>query len=118
LIREIAAKTGIPSSTIWDVFTTRLGDVWRKCRLVLQNLTEEQQEQGLTQSRAPLMVLQRAKALAWCFLSTRDESWFFYSTPHQRLWISWDAETPEVARRVIYTPNLMVTILRMLPVFT
>jgi hypothetical protein len=109
-IREIATETGIPSSTVWYVLTTRLGYIWRKCRLVAHSLTAQQQEQRLLQSRALLKMLQKAKAHAWRYLSTGDESWFFYYTPHQKLWLPQDVEAPAVARRLIDTPKLMVTI--------
>jgi hypothetical protein len=34
----------------------------------------------------------------------------FYDTPHRKLWIPPDVETPEVARQLITTPKLMITI--------
>jgi hypothetical protein len=39
-----------------------------------------------------------------------DESWFFYYTPRQTLRMPPDVETPEVVRRLINTPKLMITI--------
>jgi hypothetical protein len=44
------------------------------------------------------------------FLLTGDESWFFDDTPHQKLCMPPDVETPEVARRLINTSKLMITI--------
>jgi hypothetical protein len=57
-----------------------------------------------------LVNLRKAQRNTWRFLLTGDGSWFFYYTPHQKLWMSPDVETPEVARRSINTPKLMITI--------
>jgi hypothetical protein len=42
--------------------------------------------------------------------SDLDESWFFYYTANSRIWLPPDAEIPEVARRLMNTPKIMVTV--------
>jgi hypothetical protein len=39
-IRQITTGTGILAPTIWQVLITRLGRIWRKCRLVPRALSE------------------------------------------------------------------------------
>jgi hypothetical protein len=62
------------------------------------------------ESRALLSLLAKAKRRAWQFIITSDESWFFYVTLHSKIWVPRDADTPEVARQLIDTPKVMVTI--------
>jgi hypothetical protein len=66
--------------------------------------------QRLEQTQLLLVNLRKVQRNARHFLLMGDESWFFYYTPHQKLWMPPDVETPEVARRLIETPKLMVTI--------
>jgi hypothetical protein len=44
------------------------------------------------------------------FILTSDEFWFFDYTPNSRIWLSPDAETPEVARQLIKTSTVMVKV--------
>jgi histone-lysine N-methyltransferase SETMAR len=52
----------------------------------------------------------QGKKRTWQFILTDDESWFFDVTPHSKIWLPRDADTPEVARQLINTPKVMVTI--------
>jgi hypothetical protein len=61
-------------------------------------------------SQVPLITSRPAKSTAWLFFSTGDESWFFYHTPHRKLWILPDVDAPDVARQLIAMPKLMITI--------
>jgi hypothetical protein len=61
-------------------------------------------------SAALLSLLAKAKRRAWQFIITRDESWFFYCTPYSKIWLPADADTPEVAKQLINTPKIMITI--------
>jgi hypothetical protein len=64
----------------------------------------------LAKSIELLQVLTRAEKTKWQFILTGDESWFFYYTPNSRIWLPPDAETPEVAQRLINMPNIMVMV--------
>jgi hypothetical protein len=96
-VRAIAHAGSIPASTVWPVLTTRLAHTWRKCRIVPHALSDTQDQQRIEQSQLLLVNLCKAQRNAWRFLLTGDESWFFYYTPHQKLWMPPDVETPEVA---------------------
>jgi hypothetical protein len=41
---------------------------------------------------------------------TDVESFFFFYPPNSRILLPSEAETPEVARRLIHTPKIMVTV--------
>jgi hypothetical protein len=57
-----------------------------------------------------LEVLQAAKRLGWRFILTGNESWFFYYNPKRKLWLPPDADASQVARQLISTPTVMVTL--------
>jgi transposase len=77
---------------------------------VPHSLSAKQKEDRLTQSRELFEVLQNAKKLRWRFILTGDESWFFYVNQHQKLLLPPDADAPEVTRRLINTPKVMITL--------
>jgi hypothetical protein len=70
----------------------------------------QQREDHLKQIREPFDVLHDAKKLRWRFILSGDESWFFLVHEHQKLWFSSDANAPEVTRRLIKTPKVMITL--------
>jgi hypothetical protein len=57
-----------------------------------------------------LSLLAKAKERAWQFIITDNESWFFYVMSHSKIWLPRDADTAEVAKQLINTPKMMVTI--------
>jgi hypothetical protein len=73
-------------------------------------LTAKQNEDRFWQSCELLEVLQTAKELRWRFILTGDESWFFYYNPKRSLWLPPDVNAPQVARELINTPKVMVTL--------
>jgi hypothetical protein len=109
-IRQIANEAEIPASTFWYLSKIKTGYLWRKCRLVPHAFIEAQRQQWPKQSQLLLTTLRRAKSTGWRSFSTGDESWFFYYTPHQGLWVRPDMDAPEVSRRLIATPKLMVAV--------
>jgi transposase len=109
-VREIAQELQLSASTIFYVLTTRMGYRYRKCHVVPHLLTVKQKEDRVRQSVDLLGTLQTAKRLRWRFILTGDESWFFYFTPKRKLWLPPDADAPQVARQLINTPKVMVTL--------
>jgi hypothetical protein len=57
-----------------------------------------------------LSVLAKAKRRSWQFIITSDKFWFFYYTPHSKIWLPPDANTLEVAKRLINTPKMIIII--------
>jgi hypothetical protein len=104
-IPEIAREARLPASTIFYGLTTRMGYTYRRCRLVPHNLSVQQRNDRLKQSRELFEVLQNAKKLRWRFILTGDESWFFYVSKHQKLWLAPGSDPPEVDRRRINAPR-------------
>jgi hypothetical protein len=73
-------------------------------------LDERQRIERVDKARALLVTLNKAKKCAWHFILTGDESWFFYYTERDSVWLPPDIEVHEVARRLINTPKVMVTV--------
>jgi hypothetical protein len=109
-IREIADEARIPKSTVFDVLRGRLHYSWRNCRLVPHAFTEAQRREWVEKLIALFSLLAKGKRRALQFIITGDESWFLYVVPHSKIWLPRDADTPEVARQLINTPKVMVTI--------
>jgi hypothetical protein len=84
-MREIAPEAKLSASTVFYILTTRMGYIYRKCRLVQHNLSEPHKIDCLRQSHKLLEVLQNANGLRWRFILTGDESWFFYVNEHRKL---------------------------------
>jgi hypothetical protein len=77
---------------------------------VPHTLTEAHRRERVEKSIELLSLLAKAKRRAWQFIITGDESLFFYVTSHSKIWLPRDADTPEVARQLINTPKVMITI--------
>jgi hypothetical protein len=71
---EIAQEAKLPASAVFYVLTTRMGYTYRRCRLVLHDLSEPQKINHLRQSHKLLEMLQNAKGLRWRFILMGDDS--------------------------------------------
>jgi hypothetical protein len=109
-VRRIADMTKIPSAIVISILTNRLGSVSRQCRFVPHVLTEPLWEDRPIRPIELLPILSRAEQTNWHLILTGDESWFFCYPANSRIWLPPDAEKPEVARRLINTPKIMVTL--------
>jgi hypothetical protein len=97
-------------SIVHYVLTTRIDYKYWRCRFVPHRLSAKQKEDRLTQSLELFQVLQNAKRLHWRLILTSDEFWFFYMNGYQKLWLRHDTEAPEVTRRLINTPKVIITL--------
>jgi hypothetical protein len=102
--------TRIPSTTVYNILSKRLRFISRKCRFIPHALTDTLRADRLAKSIELLQILTRAEQTNWRFILTGDESWFFYYPANSGIWLPPDAETPEVARQLINTPKIMVTV--------
>jgi hypothetical protein len=107
---EIAHETRILKSTVFDILRERLNYSARNYRFVPHTLTEAQKRERMEKSKALLSLLAKAKRRAWQFIITDDESWFFYYISHSKIWLPADADTPEVAKQLINTSKIIITI--------
>jgi putative heme iron utilization protein len=109
-LREIADEMHIPKSTVFDILREHLNYSARNYRFVPHTLTEAQRRARVKKSTAFLSFLAKAKRRAWQLILTGDESWFFYYTSHSKIWLPADSDTPEVAKQLINTPKILITV--------
>ena len=67
-------------------------------------------ERRVKDSAALLATLEKASKNSFRFLVTGDETWFFYTSPNNGLWLPPDAEAPTAQRDSHYAPKTMVTV--------
>jgi hypothetical protein len=87
-----------------------MGYIYRRCRLVSQNLSEPQKIDRLRQSHELLEILQNTKRFRWRLILTGNESKFCYVNEHRKFWVSPDSDIPEVAEGLINTAKVMITL--------
>jgi hypothetical protein len=109
-VRKIARKTQIPKSIVYNILVQRLGYCSRKFRLVSHEFDKRRRIERVDKARALFVTLNKAQKRAWYFILTDNESWLFYYTERDSIWLPPDVEAPEVARRLINTPKIMVTV--------
>jgi hypothetical protein len=73
-------------------------------------LSGQQRNDHLRQSQELLEILQNAKRLRWRFILIGDKSCFFCINEHKDLWLASDSDSPEVARRLINTSKVMISL--------
>jgi hypothetical protein len=55
-------------------------------------------------------MLQHQKVGAWYDIATLDESWFYFVTDHERIWLPGGTEAPEREWIAVQSREMMVTI--------
>jgi hypothetical protein len=55
-------------------------------------------------------MLQHQKDRAWHDIVTLDDSWFYFTTDHERIWHPEGTEAPERERITVQSRKMMVTI--------
>jgi hypothetical protein len=111
-VREIPDEKRIPKSNVFDILRPRLHYSARNYRFVPHALTEPKEDNVWKNQQRCFSVRAKAKRRPWELAITADESLFFYYTPHSKIWLPPDTNAPEVARRLINTPKMMITIFR------
>jgi hypothetical protein len=106
----MARETRIPKFTVFNILCVALSSCARNCRLVQDDLTQTQRREHMGNSTAPLSVLANVKRRAWQFLLITDEYRFFHSLADSKIWLSSDAGAAEIAKQLINTPKVMITI--------
>jgi hypothetical protein len=64
----------------------------------------------VTLSTELLRLLEQQKRRAWHDMITLDESWFYFRTDHELIWLAPGETIPERGRHTIQSPRMMVTI--------
>lgn len=107
---EIAAQLGRSPSTVKRYLHEVLQFEFKKTRWVPHFLTDTQKNQRKELSSELIDVLDSASTHNFRFLVTGDESWFFYRSPNNGLWMPKDAPRPESQRPSHYGDKTMIVI--------
>jgi hypothetical protein len=57
-----------------------------------------------------LKMIAGARHESWRYFLTGDESWFFYSTDYEQIWIPQGEKAPTRARRIISRQKVLIAI--------
>jgi histone-lysine N-methyltransferase SETMAR len=109
-IRELANLTCIPATTVYRHLTHSLGFVAKHLRWVSHSLSATQQVQRVTLANRLFPGLGSIKQHGRYFVVALDESWFYFATDHEQIWMRPEEEPPAHSRRIIQDRKIMVTV--------
>jgi hypothetical protein len=85
-VRTLAGTLKIPRSTVWD-HLQKGRFVVKHLRWVPHILDTARKQTRVTMAEGLLRDLQQARHQGWRSFLTGDESWFFYVTDFERIWV-------------------------------
>jgi AraC-like DNA-binding protein len=109
-VRQIATQTCLARSTVHRHLTQSLGFTVRHLHWIPHRLSDNQKEIRVRLSQELLQILQRQQARAWHDIVTLDESWFYFQTDHERIWLTPEQPVPDRERHMIQSPKIMLTV--------
>ena len=109
-VRELARHTCLSRTTVHRHLTCSLGFTVRHLRWVPHRLSDSQKTMRVTLSTELLRLLEQQERRAWHDMITLDESWFYFCTDHELIWLAPGETVPERGGHTIQSPKMMVTI--------
>jgi transposase len=109
-VRQLAAATHLAPSTVYWHLTHKLGFTVRHLRSVPHTLSTLDMERRVACSNQLLTVLNQQRPRHWRDIVTLDESWFYFHTDYETIWLPQGATPPERERQTIQSKKMMVTI--------
>jgi len=109
-VRQIARMTLIPKSTVYNHLVYSLQLVSRHLRWVPHRLSDAEKKKRVTLSTELLKLLESMEAQEWRSIVTLDESWFYFTTDYEAMWLSSSETPPDRERHMVTSPKLMLTI--------
>jgi transposase len=108
--RQLARRTNLPVSTVYDHLTYKLGFTVRYL-LSVRHLRSEADKHTRAQLSFQLFeVLQHQKNRGWHGIITLDESWFYFTTDHEPIWLPEGTDARARERLTVWLRKMMVTI--------
>jgi hypothetical protein len=84
-VRQIAYRTRIPKTTVYNHLVHSLGYTVKHLRWVPHTLSLLQKQKRVEKSKALLELLFSMKHQSWKYIVTLDESWFYLSTGYEMI---------------------------------
>jgi hypothetical protein len=108
-VRSLASDVKYPSTTVWRHLHSS-GYVLRHLHVVPHTFSPDQKAARVESAIELKKVLMLAKYRSWRYFMTGDESWFYYSMDHERIWIPEAATAPTRPKQTISSPEQMLII--------
>lgn len=109
-VRQLSRATHLASSTVYSHLTQKLGYTVRHLRWVPHILSEADKIVRAQLSCQLMELLEAQRRRSWHDIVTLDESWFYFTTDYERIWLPQDTSPPERERLTIQSKKMMVTI--------
>jgi hypothetical protein len=109
-VRYIARLASLSCSTVHSHLTRSPAFRVGHLRWIPSVLTPEQKLNQVRDSQALLKMLQAQQKRSWHDIVTLDESWFYLSTDHERIWPARGETPPDQERHTIRSPKSIFTI--------
>lgn len=109
-VRQIAKRTGIPKSTVFDRMTSKLGYISKHLKWIPCLLSDEQKQNRVIISIDLLKVIQKQERQGWKYFVTGDESWFYLSYDYERQWVVSGEEPDFRVKKMISSEKLMISV--------
>jgi histone-lysine N-methyltransferase SETMAR len=110
-MRQLARRTHLHPSTVYDHLRYKFGVAVRYLHWVPHLLWEADKYTRAQLSFELFEILQHQKDMTRHDIVTIDESWFYLTTDHQRIWLPEETEGPERERISFQSRKMMVTII-------
>jgi hypothetical protein len=108
-VRDIVGLTSLSCSTVHSRVTRSLRFRVRHLRWIPHDFRPEQKLNRVSDSQAFLKILHAQQKRLWHDIVTLDESWFYHSTDHERIWLAPGETLPDRERHAIQSPKFMLT---------
>jgi hypothetical protein len=109
-VRQLSRATHLPYSSVYRRLTTKLGFTVRHLRWVPHTLSEQDKRKRSEYSLQLLRILRSQRPRSWHDIVTLDESWFYFSTDYETIWLPAGASPPERERLSIKSKKMMMTV--------
>ena len=109
-LRQIAQIAGIPKSTVHYHLTVILNFKNMNLKWVSHSLTEEQKAKRILISKQLLKTIRPSKHHNWKYFLTGDESWFYLSYEHERMWVESGDEPQKRSKKMIGEEKDLVSV--------
>jgi histone-lysine N-methyltransferase SETMAR len=108
-VRTFASSPKIPRSTVYD-HLQRGNFTVKHLRWVSHTLDDCAKRVRVDMANSMLKMIAEARHQSWRSFLTGDESWFFYSTDYEQMWLPRGEMAPTRARHIISRPKVLITI--------
>jgi hypothetical protein len=106
-VRTLASSLKIPRSTTYDHFQRGNFPV-KYLRWVSRTLDPYGKRVRVGMANSMLMTTAAVRHQSWPYFLTVDESWLFYSTDYEQMWLPQREKAPTRTKRIISTRKVMI----------